>query len=436
LERLRFKDSETEMKILFVCHRLPFPPNRGGKIRPFNMIRHLSQKHSVVVASLAESQRELREGLALRQYCDELIAEVLPTPIRWVQAWKALLAGEPSSAAYFWSSKLKRRVLGLKRGFDVIFVHCAFVAPYVSHFDDGFRVLDFGDIDSAKWFAYSRSKPFPISLGYRLEAQRLRNFERRAASHFHHCTVTAQSEMDEFRELNVGVPCTLVLNGIDTASFQPAPKNIHDHPVIVFVGRMDYFPNIEGIVYFAKQILPIIRQSIPKAELRIVGSSPTREVRKLASRPGISVTGHVPDVRPYLREAIVSIAPLRIARGTQNKILEAMAAGVPVVATPEAAKGIQAVPGEHLLVADTVQAFANHVINVLQNAELRSRLSERGRQQIENSHVWPLSMEILDNVLRQIRRAPHDHGAQRRLDGAPGGNPYYGLIVPHRENRT
>jgi hypothetical protein len=376
------------------------------------MIRHLSKTHSVVVASLAESQQELDEGLGLKDYCDELIAEVLPRPVRWLQAWRALFTGKPSSVAYFWSAQLKRRIEEALRSksFDVIFVHCAFVAPYVADFPKAFRVLDFGDIDSAKWFAYSQWKPFPLSLGYGLEARKLRRFERRVASRFHHCIVTARGELDEFQTFGVPVPCTLILNGFDSPSFQngfgnaPLQKNRsknHNSPVAVFVGRMDYFPNIDGIVYFANEILPVIRRTVPDLQLRIVGSNPSREVRELAAIPGVSVTGHVADVRPYLLDAVVSVAPLRIARGTQNKILESMALGIPIVATSQAAKGVQCVPGEHLLIADRPEAFADQVVKAVQSATLRENLSEAGRRQVAIAHSWPVSMKILDEVLKQ-----------------------------------
>jgi sugar transferase (PEP-CTERM/EpsH1 system associated) len=369
------------------------------------MIQHLSKAHSVVVASLAETEKELHDGLGLKQYCDELIAEVLPGRVRWAQVWQALFTGKPSSVAYFWSSKLKHRVQDalFRNKFDAIFVHCVFVAPYVCDIPAGLRVLDFGDIDSAKWFAYSRWKPFPLSLGYALEARKLRKFEKLMATRFHHCTVTAQGELDEFRDFNAPVPCTLIINGFDSAAFQNiVHKETADSPVIVFVGRMDYFPNIDGILYFANEILPIIRRTVPQAKLQVVGSNPSRKVRELATIPGVSVTGHVPDVRPYLADATVSVAPLRIARGTQNKILESMAAGIPTVATPEAAKGVQCVPGDHLLVAWGPDAFADQVIKIVQDEKLRKKLSVNGKRQVEYAHSWRRSLTALDELLAKM----------------------------------
>src|SRR5262249_19316242 len=164
------------MKILFVCHRFPFPPNRGGKIRPFHMIRHLSSKHSVVVASLAHSQKELSEGARLREHCDDVIGEVLPNSIRWMRASKSMLTSTPSSVSYFWSPRLYMRIKErlVSSHFDVILVHCAFVAQYVADWKQAYRILDYGDLDSAKWAEYSQRRSLPLSLGYGLEARKLR----------------------------------------------------------------------------------------------------------------------------------------------------------------------------------------------------------------------------------------------------------------------
>lgn len=395
------------MRILFVCHRFPFPPNRGGKIRPFHMIQHLGQKHDVVVASLAHSEQELREGRSLKDHCADVLAEVLPTPVRWMQACRALASSTPSSVAYFSSAQLHRRVREAWRreAFDAVFVHCAFVAQYVIGLQAEFRILDFGDLDSGKWLDYARYRALPLSMGYKLEGMKLRRYEVDLARQFDCCTVTTRGELDEFRALSVPVDCTVIPNGVDGEYFYPRLREPTDSSVIVFLGRMDYFPNVDGVTYFERQIFPLVRQSVPQAELRIVGSNPTRAVRNLARIPGVSVTGHVPDVRPYLVDAAVAVAPLRIARGTQNKILQFMAMGIPVVATPEAAKGVQAVADRHLLVAEGHQAFAERVVELLRNAKLRKEISEGARRQIETAHKWSLSMQILDSILDQSRAA-------------------------------
>ena len=390
------------MNILFVCHRLPFPPNRGGRIRPFNMIRHLQRNHRVTVASLAESRQELHDGAGLKDYCSEVVVELMPKPVRWLRAWMALFSSSPSSVAYFWSPELRRRIEAalLKTRFDLIFVHCAFMAQYVVNAVAPAKILDFGDLDSAKWADYSRTKTFPFTLGYKIESRKMKSYERHVAGHFDRCTVTTRGELEEFEKLGLTLPRSVIPNGVDSQYFRSRSTR-RDPNVIVFVGRMDYFPNIDGMLYFAKDIFPIVRRNIPDVQLRIVGSNPSRAVRNLATVPGITVTGHVPDVRPYLDDATLAVAPLRLARGTQNKILEAMAMRIPVVATSAAAKGIEAVAGQHLSVGDGPADFAAKVVELLTNADLHDQLSMAGCQQVHQAHAWANSTAILDGILER-----------------------------------
>lgn len=260
-------------------------------------------------------------------------------------------------------------------------------------------MLDFGDVDSAKWFEYSQQRAFPQSMGYRIESARLRNYESKVAARFDLCTATTRGELEELQKLGISMPSAVIPNGVDLSYFHPRAKPPQDSSVIVFLGRMDYYPNIDGVLFFVKEIFPIIRKIVPHAEFRIVGSNPSRMVQNLAKIPGVSVTGHVPDVRPYLMDAALAVAPLRIARGTQNKILQFLAMGVPVVTTPQAAKGVEADPGRHFLVADGSESFAQKVLSLLQDSNLRENLSLAGRQPLEKAHCWPASMQILDHLL-------------------------------------
>ncbi len=389
------------MNILFLSHRVPFPPNEGGKIRAYHMIRHLHQHHRLVVASLAESPEEAERAAELKDYCHDLIVETVPPARRWAQAVAALPTSTPSSVAYFWSRRLHDRIRAAvaDHSFDAVLAHCAFVAQYVRASDARFRLLDFVDMDSGKWAEYAIHRRFPLSLGYRLEAAKLRAYERRAAAWFHHCSVTTAGELETYRQSGSAVPCSVLANGVDMKYFNQGAPRRREGAVLAFLGRMDYFPNVDGICYFAREVFPLIQTRCPQAELRIIGMNPTAEVRALAQTPGILVTGSVPDVRPYLNDAAVTIAPLRIARGTQNKVLESMALGIPVVATTPAARGVQAEAGTHLLVADDPASLSEQVLRLLWNPQLGEQMARAALEQVQRSHNWAATCAQLDQLL-------------------------------------
>ena len=392
------------MKLLYICHRLPFPPNRGGKIRPFQMIQHLSKSHDVTVASLAHTSQELRDGAPLKNHCSQVLAEVVPDAARWRNAVLALPSSFPSSAAYFRSARLARRIqeAWAASRYDGVIVHCAFAAQYALPLQGGFRIMDYGDLDSAKWSDYAAHRAFPLSAAYALESAKLRRFEKLVAESSTHCTFTTRGEFESFRSLGVSKPLTVIPNGVDATYFRRDSSSPANSNAIVFLGRMDYFPNIDGICWFARELFGSIRSRVPTATLRIVGANPSHAVKELGKISGITVTGFVPDVRPHVDDAAVAIAPLRLARGTQNKILECMSMGIAVVSTSEAARGIQATGGEHLAVGKTAREFIDLVVELLEDPNRRSQLAEAGRAQVESAHQWAASMRILDDVLRSV----------------------------------
>jgi sugar transferase (PEP-CTERM/EpsH1 system associated) len=390
------------MRVLFVCHRVPFPPKRGGKIRPFNVIRHLhDQGHDVTVASLARSQAELDEAEGLAQHCSQRIVEVVDDRVAWPRMVAWLPTTRPSSFGYFHSGRLQRRLADATRqagGWDLAFVHCSSVAPYVRDVRATVRILDFGDMDSQKWREYSGHKPFPLSAGYWLEAVKLERTERRLATQFDLATCTTRAEMESLRSLGAVGPTDWFPNGVDADFFQPAGAP-YDSDLVSFVGRMDYFPNQQAVTRFCRDVLPAIQQRRPGTRFEIVGADPSAEIRELGRLPGVTVTGSVPDVRPYVTRAALTVAPLEIARGTQNKILESMAMGVPVACSRQAVGGVDAVAGEHLLAFDTPAQSIDAVLSVLDDRELRARLATAGRERVLSHHSWPASMRRVDALI-------------------------------------
>jgi sugar transferase (PEP-CTERM/EpsH1 system associated) len=388
------------VKILYVCHRFPFPPRRGGKIRPFNMIRHLSRSNEVTVASLARSEEEAKEGEGLAEYCAHYEMGRVRDFVQTLRMVALLPTPTPSSMGYFYSTQLARKVRALlgQQRFDLIFVHCSSVAQYVEDVRDIPKILDFGDMDSQKWLEYARYKPFPLSLGYRLEGRKLERAEQRLASRFDLCTVITRAEWETLEGYRMGVPCDWFSNGVDSEYFAPSEEP-YESDTVAFVGRMDYYPNEECMFDFCAKVLPRLQAARPGLKLMIVGADPSPAVRHLGKLRGVSVTGSVPDVRPFLRRAALMVAPLHIARGTQNKILEAMAMGIPVVSSRVAAGGVDASSPEHFLVASTPDEYVAAILRIIDDPAERARLSVAGRARMLSHHDWEKSMRRLDGII-------------------------------------
>jgi len=394
------------MNILYVCHRFPFPPKRGGKIRPFNMIRHLqSSGHRVTVCSLARSAAEAEEGRGIAPHCEAFEIGMVREPVQWARMIVRLPLPTPSSMGYFYSADLARKVRGLlaAQRWDLIFVHCSSVAQYVQHVNDVPKILDFGDMDSQKWLEYANYKPFPLSMGYTLEGTKMLWAEKRLARRFDLCTATTRAEWQTLESYGTSAVTDWFPNGVDAGFFSPDPATggAYEADTISFIGRMDYYPNQECMARFCKEVWPLLKARRPAMKLLIVGADPSPEMKRLGELPGVTVTGSVPDVRPYIRGSALMVAPLAIARGTQNKILEAMAMGVPVVTSAAAAGGVDAEAEQHFLVADGAQATADAVLRIVQNPAERARLAHAGCERMLSHHAWPSSMRRLDAIIER-----------------------------------
>jgi len=405
------------VNILYVCHRFPFPPKRGGKIRPFNMIRHLSARgHQVTVCSLARSLDEAKEGGGIAAHCAGFEMATVLNPVQALRMVARLPSTTPSSMGFFYSRDLKKRIDRLLKSekFDLIFVHCSSAAQYVENVQGIPKILDFGDMDSRKWLEYARYKPFPLSLGYWLEGTKMTAAERRLAGRFDVCTATTRAEWETLESYRAARATGWFPNGVDADFFKPDGQD-YDPDTLSFVGRMDYYPNQECMFQFCRHAWPLIRAERPGAKLFIVGADPSPAVKKLGELPGVTVTGSVPDVRPYVLRSAAMVAPLNIARGTQNKILEAMAMGVPVVTSRAAAGGVDAEDWIHFKVAGSSREFARACLDLMQEPGERNRFSRLGRARMLSHHDWKASMSRLDAIIEQ---------AVTQFRGNPSGQRY------------
>jgi hypothetical protein len=279
------------------------------------------------------------------------------------------------------------------------------MAQYVSAARDVPVLLDFVDISSDKWLQYGARLPFSRAWLYRLEGARLREHEVAAARRATRCLVATPREQALLHAFAPWAPTTVVPNGVDLEYFTPPPAPETDS-TLIFTGALDDFPNVDAVVDFVQTIFPRIRDRVPRARFLVVGKDPTRAVRRLAALRGVEVVGTVPDVRPYLRQAAVAVAPMRVAGGVQNKILEAMAMGLPVVATSKAHAGLEARSGQHLFVADDPATFADVVVRLLSPVELRAQVGRAARKFVEANHSWVAAMAKLDRVIAQVAATP------------------------------
>jgi sugar transferase (PEP-CTERM/EpsH1 system associated) len=263
------------------------------------------------------------------------------------------------------------------------------------------KIIDFGDMDSQKWREYASERRFPLSFVYWLEAVKLQRAEKALSGQFDLATCTTAAELRSLQSLGAQRPTDWFPNGVDCEYFAPTDSP-YDANTIVFVGRMDYYPNQQGVRWFCERVWPLLRARLPSVKFQIVGAEPSPAVRELAHIEGVTVTGSVADVRPYVHNAALTVAPLAIARGTQNKILESMAAGTPVVCSPQAVGGVDAIAGEHLLVAESPAEWVVKVCSVLLDPAMRGALSVAGRSRVLAQHSWAMSMRRLDGLVANV----------------------------------
>lgn len=388
------------MHVLYIAQRVPYPPDRGDKIITYHQIRHLAKTHRVTVACLAEGDEDLEHAESLRSIVPDVHAVPL-SPLRArCRALQDLARGRPFTKGYFREPELVRSVRSILQtgNVDVAIVFCSGMAQFVEDADDLPRIIHFADLDSLKWKNYANTVRIPQRWVYAAESRRLLEYERYLARTFNHSLVCTELELADFKELIYTENASCVPNGIDLEYFLPVATEKRPHS-LVFTGVMDYLPNVDGMVWFCEEILPLIKKRYPDVTLTICGSRPERKVLELADIPGVEVTGRVPDVRPYLSRSSVAVVPLRLCRGIQNKVLEAMAMGLPVVTTSAAFGGIDATDGEDLLVADQADQIANSVLRLFDDNPLREQIGDAARSCIEANYSWDVPLAQLDSII-------------------------------------
>jgi sugar transferase (PEP-CTERM/EpsH1 system associated) len=387
--------------LLFLAHRIPFPPNKGDKIRSFHLLRHLAARYEIHLGAFVDDPDDWQYRDALKPYCASI--KLLPLHPRRAKlaSLSGLLSGEALTLPYYRSRAFARWAAGLAAA-GTVTRGLAFSSAMAQFMPSGLarRVLDMVDVDSDKWTQYAPTQRWPLSWVYAREGRKLAEWEARAAQDFDATLLVSE---DEAALLQQRVPQArnrigAFENGVDADYFSPARDYPDPYPSdvqgVVFTGAMDYWPNVDAVTWFAERIFPAVRAAVPGAQFTIVGSRPTEVVLALARQPGVVVTGGVPDVRPWLAHAACAVAPLRIARGVQNKVLEAMAMARPVVASAQAAEGLRAEAGRDYLLAQGEADFARAVVDRLQTAASAAQ----ARDCILANYDWARNLGAIDSL--------------------------------------
>ena len=390
------------MKILYLSLRFPYPPHSGDKIRTYNILKDLSQRHSISFVSFVQSPQEASRVGELQEYCDQ----VKTVGFSKFRAYRNCLLyspfAEPFQVVYWHSRDMQRQVDEMmeRNGFDVIHVQFFRMAQYVTKYNNEHKVLDSGDsfsLNLSRRSRLDRGLSWPL---LKVEASKVRVYETTIARWFDRVTMVSPLDRDYMLSINGNIPMSIVPMGVDLEYYQPSHEDYGTN--LLFTGSIRYFPNKDAILYFYSEIFPIIKDAVPNVKFYVVGNRPPRKISNLISGGDVVVTGRVEDVRPYFAKSAVFVCPLRTGSGMQTKILEAMAMGVPVVTTSMGFGAIEAAAGKDIIVADDAMRFAQEVIRLLKDKESRQEVARNARKLVEGKYGWPSVVKRLDAIYENI----------------------------------
>ena len=392
--------------ILYLVHRLPYPPNKGDKVRSYHLLKHLATRHRVFLGTFIDDPQDEAYVEKLPPFCADLHIARLSPRIAKLRSLSGLLSNEALTLPYYRNAGLQDWVTRTLRDqrIDAAVIFSSAMAQYVHGVARLPTLVDFVDVDSAKWTQYAPNHRWPMSWLYRREGERLLAFERSVAVAATHSFFVTDNEAELF--CRSAPECRgrveSMCNGVDAEFFSPEYAMTSPYPAaelpLVFTGAMDYWPNIDAVSWFSTEVLPRLLRRWPGLRFYIVGRSPTPAVQALANEH-VVVTGTVPDVRPYLQHAVVVVAPLRVARGIQNKVLEAMAMGLPVVASQECAGAVDAVAERDFLTAGTVEDYLRQIEALLQSPERGAAMGKAAREQVLARYSWDAHLSSIDRHL-------------------------------------
>jgi len=382
--------------MLYLCHRIPYPPNKGDKIRSFHWLKGLAESFDIYLGTFVDDENDWQYVDHLKQFCAEVYVQKLEPKKAKLKSLLGLVTGEPLTIPYYKNKSMQTWLDGVleREKVDNILVFSSSMVQYIDRPKDSdyLRVVDFVDMDSDKWMQYAENKSWPVSWIYQREASKLLEYEQTTARSFNKSLFVSSKEAELFstKLQDQSVQVDYVNNGVDTNYFSVSDEFAspyqENEKVIVFTGAMDYWANVDAVKWFASEIFPDVKRENCALRFVIVGSKPTHEVLNLQAIDGVSVTGFVDDVRPYIMHADLVVAPMRIARGIQNKVLEAMSMGKNVLVSPQGFEGIDAQPGRDLTLLHSKQEWILKVIEVVNSPE--GDMGKHARDCVVAKYSW------------------------------------------------
>lgn len=403
------------MNILIFSHRVPFPPNKGEKIRTFHQLKHLSELgHQIHLFAPYEDKAELAHFDALNEL---LCSSVKASPLehKAVRLLKGLVKNQSLSVANFYDKNLQQYfdLFLSQNSVDAILCSASSMAEYIFKSSvlknlnkKPLLIMDFMDVDSDKWGQYKRNSAFPISMIYAREQRLLSNYEKKIVAQFDACYLITEAEVTLFnQQVKQSDKVHIMGNGLDTNAFYPPKvKKINPAPVFLFTGVMDYKPNIDAVVWFVGHCWSSITERYPDARFIIAGMNPSNEVSKLAAVKGVEVTGFVDDILPYYHQADIFVAPFRLARGVQNKVLQAFSCGLPVISTPMGAEGILCQQNRDILIASSPEEFIQEANQLIAQPKRAQSIGASAERIITKHYSWQSQLQPLVNLLDSVSK--------------------------------
>lgn len=377
------------MNLLFLTPRLPYPPDRGDRLRAFHFLRQLAGEHEITLVSFVANEAERAYLPALQPYC-QAIYLVQQSPLQSATAvLRHLHRPEPLQLRYYQSSTMRQLIdrLVTTQSFAAAYVHLFRMAPYVAHHPQLYRIVDLTDVISREITHSLPYRPFLWRTIYRIEQPRIWRYEQQVVQQFEESWLISEVDKGMLTAVCPQANIHVIPNGVDTDQLKPLSR-LRQPNSLLFVGHLGVFHNVDAVRFLVEEVLPLVQQHVPDCTLNIVGAGSTEEVEPFGDHFGVRITGFAADLNGVLNETAVFVAPLRFSAGIQNKVLEAMAAGLPVVTTSNVNAGLKAAVGKEIFVADNPIELASHIVALLQDQPLREQVGQAARQFVQQTYSW------------------------------------------------